>query len=84
MAHHPDDRFFVLTFAVFALAMLLACITVQASYAQSPQASPENEEKEAKLLAIELFFLFIGLVVAGFLLILIWLSRRRKKAMGKK
>lgn len=66
------------------MATLLVYAAVPSCPAQSLQPSPESDETKAKLLVIELFFLFVGLVVVGFLLILIWLSRRRKKAMSKK
>lgn len=73
-----------MTLTAFALAMLLSYFAVPVIHAQSPLAPSENDETKAKLLIIELFFLFVGLIVAGILLILIWLSRRRKKAMSNK
>ena len=84
MAHHRSNRVIAVTLMAFVLATLFMYAASPACLAQSLRPSSESDETKAKLLIIELFFLFVGMVVIGFLVILIWLSWKRKKARSKK
>lgn len=62
---------------------VLPAMQVPGVMAVAPSAQAASEDNALQLLAIELFFLLIGLFVIAVLGYLIWESRRKKKEKEK-
>jgi MFS-type transporter involved in bile tolerance (Atg22 family) len=70
-------------FLIAASLIFLMSVTTVVAYGESV-AQPSPVDNALQLLAIELFFLLVGLFVVAVLGYLIWESWRRKKEKGKK
>jgi heme/copper-type cytochrome/quinol oxidase subunit 2 len=64
--------------------LFLSTMTVTNVQARMLAAQPATDNNALELLVIELFFLFVGLVVLAFLVYLLWQSRRNKKKAKEK
>jgi heme/copper-type cytochrome/quinol oxidase subunit 2 len=71
------------TICMIAALLFLLMATATNVAAGEPAAQPASDDNALQLLAIELFFLLVGLFVIVVLGYLIWESWRKKKEKGK-
>jgi hypothetical protein len=68
---------------VMAASLIFLISATTAAAASEPVAQPSPVDNALQLLAIELFFLLVGLFVLAVLGYLLWESRHKKKGNGK-